>query len=46
MARLPEEPNGTEKNITRLKIRLPDDDGVLMRRFRITDTLQVCFFID
>ncbi|CAF1200248.1 unnamed protein product [Rotaria sordida] len=42
-ARLPEEPNETEKNITRLKIRLPNDEGVLMRRFRINDTLQVLF---
>ncbi|CAF3923920.1 unnamed protein product, partial [Rotaria sp. Silwood1] len=39
-ARLPEEPSDTEKNITRLKIRLPNDEGVLMRRFRINDTLQ------
>jgi hypothetical protein len=42
-ARLPEEPNENEKNTTRLKIRLPDDEGILMRRFRISDTLQVCF---
>ncbi|CAF1070179.1 unnamed protein product [Rotaria sp. Silwood1] len=42
-ARLPEEPSDTEKNITRLKIRLPNDEGVLMRRFRINDTLQVLF---
>lgn len=43
IARLPEEPSETEKNTTRLKIRLPDDEGVLMRRFRINDTLQVNF---
>ena len=41
-ARLPAEPSDTEKNITRLKIRLPNDEGILMRRFRINDTLQVC----
>ncbi|CAF5151656.1 unnamed protein product, partial [Rotaria sp. Silwood1] len=39
-ARLPEEPSDTEKHITRLKIRLPNDEGILMRRFRINDTLQ------
>ncbi|CAF5125815.1 unnamed protein product, partial [Rotaria sp. Silwood1] len=44
-ARLPEEPSDTEKHITRLKIRLPNDEGILMRRFRINDTLQVCFLI-
>ena len=44
-ARLPKEPSETEKNTTRLKIRLPDDEGVLIRRFLINDTLQVgeCF---
>ncbi len=42
-ARLPEEPSETEKNTTRLKIRLPDNEGILMRRFRINDTLQVNF---
>ncbi|CAF0781385.1 unnamed protein product [Adineta steineri] len=42
-ARLPEEPSETEKNTTRLKIRLPDDEGILMRRFRINDTLQILF---
>ncbi|CAF4030439.1 unnamed protein product [Adineta steineri] len=42
-ARLPDEPDETEKNITRLKIRLPDDGGVLLRRFRIHDNLQVLF---
>lgn len=40
-ARLPEEPSETEKNITQLKIRLPDGEGVLLRRFRIADNLQV-----
>ncbi|CAF4356322.1 unnamed protein product, partial [Rotaria magnacalcarata] len=39
-ARLPEEPSETEKNITRLKIRLPNDEGVLMRRFHINNNLQ------
>ncbi|CAF4933462.1 unnamed protein product, partial [Rotaria socialis] len=39
-ARLPEEPSETEKNIIRLKIRLPNDEGVLMRRFHINDNLQ------
>jgi hypothetical protein len=43
-ARLPTEPSETEKNTTRLKIRLPDDEGILMRRFRIQDTLQVCLY--
>ncbi|CAF3753966.1 unnamed protein product [Adineta steineri] len=42
-ARLPEEPSEIEKNTTRLKIRLPDDEGILMRRFRINDTLQILF---
>ncbi|CAF3053465.1 unnamed protein product, partial [Rotaria sp. Silwood2] len=42
-ARLPEEPSETEKNITQLKIRLPNDEGVLKRRFRINDTLQMLF---
>jgi hypothetical protein len=42
-ARLPEEPSETEKNTTRLKIRLPDDEGILMRRFRIQDPLQILF---
>ncbi|CAF0974177.1 unnamed protein product [Rotaria sordida] len=42
-ARLPQEPNETEKDITRLKIRLPNDEGILMRRFRINDTLQILF---
>jgi hypothetical protein len=42
-ARLPAEPSETEKNITRLKIRLPNNEGILMRRFRINDTLQVCY---
>ncbi|CAF4031805.1 unnamed protein product [Rotaria magnacalcarata] len=42
-ARLPEEPSETEKNITRLKIRLPNDEGVLMRRFHINNNLQVLF---
>ncbi len=42
-ARLPEEPSETEKNTTRLKIRLPNDEGILMRRFHINDTLQVYF---
>ncbi|CAF3273742.1 unnamed protein product [Rotaria socialis] len=42
-ARLPEEPSETEKNIIRLKIRLPNDEGVLMRRFHINDNLQVLF---
>lgn len=40
-ARLPAEPAESEKNISRLKIRLPDDEGVLLRRFRIQDPLQV-----
>lgn len=43
LARLTEEPNETEKNITRFKIRLPDDEGILMRRFRISDQLQTLF---
>lgn len=42
-ARLPDEPNEIEKNLTTLKIRLPDDDGVLIRRFRTTDNLQILF---
>ncbi|UJR21464.1 hypothetical protein I4U23_024549 [Adineta vaga] len=42
-ARLPDEPDETEKNISRLKIRLPDNEGVLMRRFRLQDNLQVLF---
>ncbi|CAF3901208.1 unnamed protein product [Rotaria sp. Silwood2] len=42
-ARLPEEPSETEKDITRLKIRLPNNEGILMRRFRINDTLQILF---
>ncbi|CAF0823773.1 unnamed protein product [Rotaria sp. Silwood1] len=42
-ARLPAEPSETEKDITRLKIRLPNDEGILMRRFRIKDTLQILF---
>ena len=27
--------------MTKFKIRLPDDQGILMRRFRVSDTLQV-----
>ncbi|CAF0993042.1 unnamed protein product [Adineta ricciae] len=42
-ARLPDEPDESEKNITRLKIRLPNDEGILMRRFRLQDNLQVLF---
>ena len=44
-ARLPAEPSDTDKDITRLKIRLPNDEGVLMRRFHINDNLQVGFSI-
>ncbi|UJR27936.1 hypothetical protein I4U23_009196 [Adineta vaga] len=42
-ASLPSEPSETEKDITRFKIRLPDDEGILMRRFRIRETLQTLF---
>lgn len=45
IARLKEEPGEGEKSITKLKIRLPDNEGVLMRRFRIDDNLQVCFVL-
>lgn len=43
LALLSEEPKETDKNITRFKIRLPDDEGILMRRFRISDQLQTLF---
>ncbi|CAF2074950.1 unnamed protein product [Rotaria magnacalcarata] len=42
-ARLPAEPNDTDKDITRLKIRLPNDEGILLRRFRVKDPLQMLF---
>ncbi|CAF1027017.1 unnamed protein product [Adineta ricciae] len=42
-ARLPSEPAENEQGITRFKIRLPDDDGILMRRFRVKETLQALF---
>ncbi|CAF0948374.1 unnamed protein product, partial [Didymodactylos carnosus] len=42
-AKLPAEPNESDKDITKLKIRLPDDKDTLVRRFRIKDTLQTLF---
>ncbi|CAF1053553.1 unnamed protein product, partial [Didymodactylos carnosus] len=42
-AKLTAEPLDSDKDITTLKIRLPDNQGILMRRFRIKDTLQTLF---